>query len=229
MKKLNLLVGLAILLATFKGFSQDSTKVLFHFPKAQINTIGFYVAPEYQFGQLKNEFTSIGGVSGMILINNKFGIGASMAQSLDRTFSPTGITPLYLHTAVGGLKMEYVCYPQSAVHFSFNLLLGGGMASADSSKYFDRRNVADFDHSGMDRQNHIDNQGIRSNFFIAQPGAQIEANIFKYVKLFAGVNYRFAVQGNSSNSLLPTSTLQGLSANVGLKIGLFDYQIHKKE
>ena len=231
MKKLNLLLGMTLLVASGSMYAQDSTKVLFHIPKPNISTIGIYIAPEYQYGQLKNKFTSLGGFSGMVLFNSKFGIGGTMERSLDRSFSPSGISPLYLHTSVGGLKLEYVIMPQSVVHFAVNLTIGGGMARADSSSsfrnYYDRSDRMDFGDHNIDRHDRMNETGIQSNFFITQPGAQIEANLFKYVKLFAGVNYRFAIQGNRSNALIPTSTMQGLSASVGLKIGLFEHVCFK--
>ena len=150
---------------------------------------------------------------------------------MDRSFSPSGIKPLVLNANVGGLKLEYVVMPQSAIHCSFNLLLGGGSARADSAnqKYDRLRNgpMMGYHHGyemwGNNELLFPKPNVIRSDFMVIQPGVELEANLFKYVKLFAGANYRFTAKGNHSDVLIPSTTLQGLSANVGLKIGLFDF------
>ncbi|MEO5583518.1 MAG: hypothetical protein ABIR66_12570 [Saprospiraceae bacterium] len=46
--------------------------------------------------------TSIGGVSAMMLINRKWCIGVTALESLNRSFSPEDIAPLYLRTHYGG-------------------------------------------------------------------------------------------------------------------------------
>jgi hypothetical protein len=233
MKKTILLVIIFGLISVVKSYSQDSTKTMFHVPKIQY--IGVYVAPEFQYGQLKSQFTSLSGFSGMVLLNNKFGIGATMEHSIDRSFSPSGIKPLVMNANVGGLKLEYVVMPQSAIHCSFNLMVGGGSASADSAnnKYGRHRYgpmMGQYHRYGPYGYNDpflTKPAEIRSDFMVVQPGMELEANLFKYVKLFAGANYRYAVKGNHIDALIPASTLQGFSANVGLKIGLFDFNTDK--
>ncbi|MDP4268036.1 MAG: hypothetical protein Q8880_11445 [Bacteroidota bacterium] len=222
MKKLILLVVLAALMVTAKSYSQDSTKQLLNLPK--IKNIGFYIAPEYQYGQLKDKFTSFAGVSGMILFNKTFGIGGEYQHNTYDNYSPSGISPLLLRGDFGGLKMEYIIKPNSAIHYSFNLLVGGGSASADSAATY-RKLYNDSIRNDHHRFDH--KSGIRSDYFIIQPGVQIEANLIRCLKLFAGVNYRFSIDGDHINSLLPSSTLQGLSVSAGIKIGLFDYKIKK--
>jgi hypothetical protein len=227
MKKTILLTITFGLISVAKCYTQDSTKTLFHVPKVQY--IGVYVAPEFQYGQIKSQFTSLGGFSGMVLLNNKFGIGAEMEQTMDRSFSPSGIKPLVLNANVGGLKLEYVVMPQSAIHCSFNLMIGGGSARADSANHkYDRQRSMMGYHYGYDPYGYYSSDlkkpnFTRSNFMVIQPGVELEANLFKYVKLFAGANYRFTAKGNHSDALIPSNTLQGISANVGLKISLFDF------
>ena len=222
MKKVILIAMVFLGISTTKGYSQDTAKTIFHVSK--INSIGFYVAPEYQYGQLKNQFTGFGGISGMILLNKTFAIGGGMYGSMDRGFSPTGISPLVLHSRFGGLKMEYTLNPNSVVHISFPLMIGGGSANTDSANY-------------VVRPNNRDSAGRRvlpgtfqprkpgNDFFLIQPGVQVEANLFRSVKLFAGANYRFVVADKLTN--LPMNTMQGFSASLGLKIGLFNIPVRK--
>ncbi len=225
-----LLMGLII---SSKVNAQDSTNTLLHIPK--ITQIGFYIAPEYQYGQLRNGFTSFAGVSGMVIFNKSFAIGASMQRSIYLDYSPSAVKPLNLRGSFGGLKMEYTVNPGSAVHLSFPLLIGGGMAEADSASYFNSAIASDpMDMDGKFRHRRNDfrrNRGYHNEYFIIQPGVQVEANLVKCVKLFAGANYRFSIPTYSTgnSSLLPASTLQGLSLNVGVKVGLFDINLKKKK
>jgi hypothetical protein len=61
-----------------------------------------------------------------------------------------------------------------------------------------------------------------------QPGVQVEANVFKCMKVYAGVNYRVAWKDAMPNQL-SNSTVEGLSANAGIKFGLFEVPTHKKK
>jgi hypothetical protein len=51
--------------------------------------------------------------------------------------------------------------------------------------------------------------------------------MIRYLKLFGGANYRLAF--NNSNATIPKNTFSGLSLNLGVKVGLFDYWIGKKQ
>ena len=50
-----------------------------------------------------------------------------------------------------------------------------------------------------------------------------EANLYRFAKAFVGANYRFAFDNNGLNS-----DYKGFSANVGVKLGIFDYAINRK-
>ena len=217
MKKTIAITLLTLSISIFKSNAQEPAKTLFKTPT--INQVGLYVAPEYQYGQLKNQFTSLGGASLMLLVNQQFAFGFSGQRSLDQSFSPSGISPLYLHSGMGGLKLEYTPKPASAVHVSFPLFIGMGFAQADSSYTGFRRVNSD----SLMRANRAN----RNDYFIIQPGVTVEANVIKYVKVFAGVNYRFAINRDNTNTL-PLSTMQGFSAFAGVKVGLFDYNLRRK-
>ncbi len=218
------LVTLAFLLSAISVFSQDSTGYLLHIPKPVIKTLGLYIAPEITYGKLCNENTFRHGISAMLLINNRFAIGGTFQGTSDRSFKPADLDPLRVNARSGGLKLEYNFFPAKILHFGVNMLVGGGSLTADSLVntafiYYDR--------------DHNDNDGYRqvagSNFFILKPGVQVELNLIKYVKFFAGANYGFAFDSNQTNSRLPADMMQGVSAFAGIKAGLFEYRIRKKE
>lgn len=159
----------------------------------------------------------------MILLNNKFGIGMTMQHTADRSFSPVGISPLYLRSNFGGLKMEYIFKPNALVHLTIPLVIGGGSARIDSATYFNHRMPDLMPPNGQGR---FDRRMNGNEYFVVQPGVQVETNLMRYFKLYAGANYRFAMPVGNSN-VLPANTLQGFSMNVGLKIGLFDFPTNK--
>ena len=202
----------------------DTTHHLLDLKWTRPQYLGIFVAPEFQYGQLNGAFTSMSGASAMLLLNKKWGIGVTGQTSVDRSFSPSGVAPLYLSAQFGGLKMEYTPRPNAAVHVTFPLVVGMGVASADSlSNGRDGRGDL-FEVGG--RGNRGNNN--RNSFVVIQPSIQIEANLVRFVKLFAGINYRLAFKENSTTNTLPSNTLQGVSFNFGAKMGLFDFHVKQK-
>ena len=224
MKQL-LTIFLATLFLNIIGISaQDTTHMLFNFKNMRPNYVGLYVAPEVQVGQLNSSFTSFGGGSAMLLLNRKWGIGVSAYQSLNDSYSPKGVAPKYLKAFFGGIRLEYSTNPTSIVHLTFPLLIGMGMAHADSLKNENRGHG--YDNDNNDR-NGINDHRNGNESFVVQPGIQVEANLLRYIKLFAGANYRVAFTDGTST--IPKNTFNGLSLNLGTKIGLFDYKLGKKK
>ncbi len=209
---------------------QDTTHYLFHVPK--IRTLGFYVAPEAGVGQFTaKEFSGVAGASAMFVFNQKFALGVAAYGSVDRNFSPASVAPLYLHAAYGGLKMEYTPRPSSAVHVSFPLLVGMGQARVDSTA---NDGFFGFGHGG--HNGHFDNDSLPNGprdgvgrgpgFVVVQPGVRVEANLFRFAKIFVGADYRLGFQRETSTTV-PSNALTGLSLTAGLKIGLFDFRLSK--
>lgn len=207
-----------VLLSVTGSFAQDTMRMLIR--PAKVRYLGLYVAPEYQYGQLNNTFTSLGGASAMLLFNKRFAIGVTAQHSLERRFSPAGVSPLYLNANYGGLKLEYTVNPNGAVHISFPLTIGMGFARADSLQ--SRQHTPGFEPG---------NRPFRGGdrYGVIQPGIHLEANLFRYAKLFAGASYRIAWENSSRTAVLPSNTLQGLSLEAGVKVGLFDWQLKRKQ
>ncbi len=228
MKKGIMLILLVVSsLGAYKASAQDTVKTLLHLKSPK--TWGLYVAPEYQYGQIKNVFTSYVGGSAMLMLNNRFAFGLTAQGSADEGFSPAGISPLLVRNEFGGLKFEYVVKPASAVHISFPLVIGGGNLRADSTSYV---GIVKDENDGGGKGNHNgnyggknDNRGYSAEYGVIIPGINIEANVVKHAKLFVGASYRipFSVTTNNATAatLLPTTAIQGLSINAGIKVGLF--------
>lgn len=188
--------------------------------KYKINYLGIYFAPEFQYGQINSSFTPMSGASFMLQINKKWGIGMT---GFGGSGSRTDTTKNGGH--FGGLKLEYTPKPDARIHVSFPLMAGMGQTGGRGfGEGMGSRKGGN--HGGSDRDNfdRIDNDGIEhSDYAVIQSGIALEANVFRYAKVFAGANYRFAFNSNGYSS-----ELQGFSTNAGLKIGIFDYTLGKK-
>jgi hypothetical protein len=206
---------------------QDSTKssmqTIFGGKKAKckINYLGIYVAPEFQYGQLDGRFTTLEGASVRLQVNKKWGIGA-IGFGGEGSETDTTKKGGYF----GGLKLEYTPKPDARVHVSFPLMVGMGETGNGFQYYGEGMRNKGGNRGGFDKGNDHDglgNNGVENGYAVIQPGIALEANLFRYARVFAGANYRFAF--NSAGS---SSALQGFSTNAGLKIGIFDYSLAKK-
>jgi hypothetical protein len=206
------------LISTINLSAQDTTHTLLKFRKPE--SIGIYVAPEFQYGSLNGDFTSFGGSSLMLMINNRFAFGVTGQRSLSNTFVPKNSSPLFVQSYFMGGKIEYALNPASAVHITFPLMIGMGVAQADST-------FGKSDNWFEERSKGFSKRG--NNYAIIQPGVNVEANMLKFMKLFVGVNYRFSILNDNNSTVLPASALQGLSISAGMKVGIFNYHFGKKK
>lgn len=229
--KLMILSALLMGFSTATVFGQDSTKssiqTIFKKNKgrAKLNYLGVYIAPEYQFGQVGGVFTSLAGGSFMLQFNKKFAVGM-MGYSSFRNQSTT------VDGMFGGLKFEYTVKPDAAVHVSFPLVVGmagNGFRFGDFDHDDFRGDRGTFDPNAMPDPNTDGNFPKRDRDFsnpsyrLIQPGVVAEANLSRFAKMFVGANYRFAFDNSGLNT-----DYKGFSANIGLKLGIFDYAVNRK-
>jgi hypothetical protein len=212
--------------------SSDTTKTLFS--NFKINTLGLYIAPEVQYGQLAGEFTGMRGGSLMAIINKKFALGATMITN-QRNFTPTDINvnqALRLQYRSIGARAEYSFTPHKLVHISIPLTSGYGNASVDSIN-------ATIHYGDGSRFGHDDKRiGYRKHsinstrFAFVQPAIHLDLNLFRYGKLFVGAGYRINIHNADSNTSvvnLTNTQLSGLTIQTGVKLGLFGLNIRKTQ
>lgn len=206
----------------------------------KLNYLGLSVGGEVQYSMLAGQFTPMAGVSGMVHFNKKFGIGAAAYTTLDEKFAPTSLNAskaLSLNNVYGGLKLEFTPKPDAKIHLSFPLLVGMGMARVDSVDNLDEQ---EDDYTtdpipGMedDREDDGSRDSYGSDYFVIQPGINVEVNLIRYVKFTLGASYRIVPTISHDNTATteaaypaPTaSQLGGLNVSAGLRIGLFDYHL----
>lgn len=172
------------------------------------------------YGALTNKFTTIGGdfanlagVYGGWYVNHKFLLGLSAAAATNNIPVPNkySVDPLRnMSYEYGqfGLITEYVLGSNKPVHLAFNLFSGAGFTVQYERQNWEHNN--DFDH----HDNHDENW-----FFVAEPGVQVEVNLFKWMRFSPGVSYRAAFGSDAVG--LRDSDLSNISYNATLKFGKF--------
>jgi len=171
------------------------------------------------YGAISNKFTTIRGdyanmveVYGGWYTNSKFllGLGGAAVTNnipvpLEHSTVPTSDMS-YIYSQFG-LVTEYVVGSNNVMHVVFHLFSGAGFTGQYERYHGD--DDYDFDRSDLDE----------NWFFVAEPGVQVELNIFKWMRFSPGVSYRATV--GSDGRGLTDRDLSDVSYNVTLKFGKF--------
>jgi hypothetical protein len=201
MKKL--FIAIVCLLNGIFVLAQNQT--LFNNPKH----IGWYVGPEFGYTKFDDKDVFLSGISGGVIFNHSFSLGiGGYGITNSHNLQYSDIAPpddLYLYGGYGGLKMEYRLNPSKVVHVSFPLLIGGGTLS------YNRHNDMDY--------NYMEESYASDGFFVVEPGVMVGVNLIKFMRLDAGVTYRFAPDIDLPNT--SSVLLNSFNAIVSLKFGKF--------
>ena len=157
----------------------------------------FYLNEQWGFGA---------GAEVAVVMGRKFNIGFSAYGLATDVFTPyTDLLGSRYNYAFGygGLFVEPMIGSTWPIHVSFPITLGMG---AVAESYGNAYSYSSF-------------VGEEDLFLIADMGANVEFNIFKFLRLAGGINYRLT----SDVSLLGGSPqqLSGIGGNISLKLGWF--------
>ena len=217
MKKVAILTF--VLLISAVTFAQDNSS-----NKDQVNTIfgknkdthlGWFVGLDNGYTQFGSRDVSLSGLNAGIIINHNFSIGFSgsgwtnrNSMFYDRVADTAGA---YLEGGFGRLLFEYTPFATSPLHITFPMMIGAGGAS-----YVTDKDYYDWEDNDWDSHHKVlDSDG----FFTFEPGVRAEVNVFRFMRVNAGVSYRYV---NGLN-LMKTSSdmMNNFSATFGLKFGRF--------
>jgi hypothetical protein len=207
MKTLSKLIVLSLILS-FQLFAQEETLL----GSGEV-THGGFGGPVIKYTQIKGEPSVLVGGRGGWIINHNFIIGgggyglANDIKANNPLIILPGITKPYLNFGYGGLELEYIIESDKLLHFSVYSLIGAGSVSYRSGLFND--NESGWDHAGSPND----------AFFVFEPAANVELNVISFLRVNAGVSYRFISGVNFDD--LKNSDLAGLSANLTLKFGAF--------
>lgn len=116
---------------------------------------------------------------------------------------------VFLTGGYGGLYLEPIVMPRSPVHVAFPVLIGAGGVSFVSSDDpdWDSNFVEDYEA-----------------FLIIEPGAEVEMNLTRFMRLGMGVTYRIPYRfdlGQDVAGSASSESLKGMTYNVTFKFGSF--------
>src|SRR5688572_3729070 len=178
------------------------------------------------YGALTNKFSTLGGeyanlvcAYGGVFINHKLMIGIGGEALTNRLDVPLQhradpLRDLNYEYGQFGLVTEYVLGSNKAFHIAFNLFSGAGF-----TLQHERNDWHDYDDDDFDFDDD-DNESLDENwFFVAEPGVQLEINVFKWMRFSPGISYRAAF--GSDGLGMKDSDISNISYNATLKFGGF--------
>ncbi|MCE7996294.1 MAG: hypothetical protein HEP71_30225 [Roseivirga sp.] len=154
------------------------------------------------------------GGRAMWLKNSRFGIGLAgyAIQGPNTNDAALSGDSYKLAGGYGGLMLEYNLNPNKAIHLSFPVLIAGGAMTYA---------LQDINLGNVDRL--LEDQRVIA---IVEPGAMLEFNVIKYVKVALDVSYRYASHSelnykDSGDVILAGGGLNTFSGGVTVKFGIF--------
>jgi hypothetical protein len=186
----------------------DEMKTLFK--KNEKIKVGWFVGIDPGYTQFRSKDTWLVGLSTGVIINHNFILGLT-GRAWPKTdqlyFEDVADTGVYLEGGYGGLLIEYTLFPKSVVHVTFPVLIGAGGVNYVTCKKDD--------DNLDDHHRKIDSKA----FFVVEPGVRAEINLFKFMRLNAGVSYRYAPNFQLINT--SKDMINSFTGTIGLKFGKF--------
>ena len=154
------------------------------------------------------------GMGVQVHLNNKLSLGIASFNSIDRRDDRNGMTP-EPRQRFNAITLEATPMANKVFHLSFPLAIGRIQEEAPMINYpaypgtiYQPNPYRQADDRFMNGPRAL---GI-------QPGINLEVNLFKYVKVFGGANYRFAFGEEK------TRDMSSATGTIGVKVGVFDYR-----
>lgn len=205
----------ALLLIGFTSFSQEtlikikadtSSQMKTLFKPARLTSFGISFQSQLLFGKRGPER----GMGLQVHLNNKLSLGIASFNSMPRR--DNGMQP-DLRQRFTAFTMEATPMANKVFHLSFPLAIGQIQEESPIYNY----SSSAMPQPGPGYQN--DFRGPRA--LGIQPGINLEVNLFKYVKVFGGANYRFAFGEEK------TPGMSKGAGTIGVKVGFFDKKVKR--
>lgn len=192
-------------------YEDEKVKSLF----SNIKHMGWWLSADFAWSKFDGRNGFLGGMSGGIIINHSFSIGGAgyfIIPSQNLRFSGINDTAdVYLYGGYGGLKLEYRLHPTKLLNIAFPLLIGGGGATYSTWGPKDWYNTNHEDLYG--------NSYIWDSYFVIEPGIAVGINILSFMRMDAGVSYRFTTGIDLPE--VSSDMLNNFNATISLKFGMF--------
>lgn len=157
------------------------------------------------------------GMGVQVHLNNKLSLGIASFNSNPRNDDPNRYAD-EPRRRFNALTMEITPMANKVFHLSFPLAIGRIQEEAPLSNYpaypgtvYQPNPYRQADDRFMNGPHAL---GV-------QPGINLEVNLFKYVKVFGGANYRFAFGEEK------TDAMSKAAGTLGIKVGFFDKKVKR--
>jgi hypothetical protein len=169
---------------------------------------GGYGAFTIGYSLIDGKDAFITGGRGAWVIGHSFAIGiggSGFANDMYIDNSP-GSIEYSLEGGYGGLVLEPILFPKLPVHLSFPCLLGAGGVAYVNATYGDE----------FDSDMYVEDSDA---YLVAEPAAEFEMNLLRYVRLAFVASYRFTTEIHILDKA--HNVLDGYNFGVTIKFGKF--------
>jgi hypothetical protein len=179
-------------------------------------THGGYGAFSVGYTKIGNYNSFTGGMKGVWIINHSIGIGIAgngfITEKLDGFILDENYS--FITGGYGGFLIEPIFYAKKPVHFSVPIIIGGGAVTYITEM-------------------HMNNNGyyypdIFDEFFVFEPGIELELNMVKFFRVALGLSYRLTSEIDLSTGidgenikLLDKKAMNQLVIKLAFKFGKF--------
>lgn len=200
---------LLVLFALSMNVNAQSGNVKTLFSPKKISS-GGYGAVSSRFTSIRGKYTHMAGIYGGWYVNHRFMLGLGMAASTNQLTVPTEFSAqpnrkMTWQYGQFGLMTEYVLASDKPIHVALQLFAGAGF-----TLQYQRNGLHDINYEDVYDENW---------FTVAEPGVQVEINLFKWMRFSPGISYRFAM--GSDGRGLADKDLSAISYHATLKFGKF--------
>ena len=198
-----------VLFCSIPNYAQD-TKMNTLFD-SHLKSSGGYGALTNKFSRIRGEFANLSGIYGGWFINHRLMIGLGGEATTnnlrvpDQYSAKPGEAMTYQYSQFG-LMTEYVVASNKSVHVVLQALAGTGFSLQYQRNGW--RDYPDFNYTADENW-----------FVVAEPGIQLEMNLFKWMRFSPGVSYRASFGSNGAG--LGDKEISGFSYGATLKFGRF--------
>ena len=176
--------------------------------------IGFYIGPEGAWTQFDDRNVFLGGLSMGVIVNHFFSVGLGGYGILNSRYlwydnlKPAVSQGAYLYGGYGGVKLEFRVLPKAPALLNFPILLGGG-GLVYNTWAFNTHDGSIYNGETIDWD----------AFFVVEPGMMLEVNLLKFMRLDAGLSYRYTPDLDLVNTR--SDLINNFNVNFSLKFGKF--------
>ena len=204
------LIPVFLLLAIGGAFAQDGEVQTVFGGDIKITGYGALIN---KFTSFRGEYANMTGAYGGIYLNHKFLIGISAAATTNNLpvpleFSTDPARLMSYEYGQVGMINEYVFGSDKAVHFAVSLFTGSGF-TIQYERYRDY----------MDNNYYTPIHRDENWFLVMEPGAQVEVNLLRWMRLATGVSYRKIFGADAAGT--SDSNVSNAAYNIALKFGKF--------